>query len=386
MKHAFNLKHAFPLLLACAALPARAAEPPRVPVIAGSDNVYVLVEVDGTVKTWGRPGAAEGPYLGDGKEDFRDDPAPLPGVEGVANAAVGHQQVLLLMRDGTVLAWGRNNFGEVGTGDDKKRMAPTQVPGLHGIVQVDASLGFSAAVQDDGTVWMWGTNEEGVLANGKSGYKEPYALSPVKVEGLTGVKRIAVNSSVIALKGDGTVWGWGMNKNGELCDGTTEKRLHPVQMKGISNAVDIANIGVNTAVLLADGTVWMCGKGGESVNEDASKIRTSHTTPVKVPGVAGAVSVKSFGGATMVQLRNGTLLGWGNGIFGVLGDGSMDNHRVRPRAPIGLGPVLAQAYYYTSTAYAIKADGTVMVWNLYPDEKVGWITKPMPLFKVKLAN
>ena len=32
------------------------AQPPRrLPVIAGNDTVHVLVEVDGTVKTWGDP-------------------------------------------------------------------------------------------------------------------------------------------------------------------------------------------------------------------------------------------------------------------------------------------------------------------------------------------
>ena len=368
-------------------LNAQAAD--RLPVIAGAMKVYVLVEADGTVKTWGSPHDAEGPYLGDGTDGYvapRDEPTLLAGVQGIVNAAVGPQHVLLLKRDGTVLAWGRNNACEVGSGDDKQRLTPVLVAGgLHGVVQVDAAEAVSGAVQGDGTVWMWGGNQGGVLANGQSGFGADCAKSPVKVEGLTGVKRIAVDSAnTIALKEDGTVWGWGMNKVGQLCDGTTEKRLHPVQMQGITNAVDIANGGGNTVVLRADGTVWMCGQGGEAMNQN-EKENTSHSTPFKVPGVSNAVAVRSVGGATMVRLRDGTLLGWGNGIFGILGDGNGDNHRVKPRAPKGLGPVLAH-YYASNSAFALKADGTVMAWGIWGGDNVGWITKPMPLFKVDIAK
>lgn len=374
------------LLAYATTLHAQAAN--QLPVIAGAMKVYVLVEADGTVKTWGSPHDAEGPYLGDGTDGYvapRDEPAPLPGVEGVVDAAVGPQHVLLLKRDGTVLAWGRNNSCEVGTGDDKKRLTPTPVAGLHGVKQIGAAPFVSGAVLDDGTVWMWGSNEGGVLANGSSGHDAPCAKSPVKVEGLTGVKRIAADTSnTIALKDDGTVWGWGMNKEGQLGDGTTEKRLHPVQMKGITNAVDIANDGGNTVALLADGTIWMCGQGGEAMNQD-EKANTSHTMPFKVPGVSNAVAVRSVGGATMARLRNGTLLGWGNGIFGVLGDGNGDNHRVKPRMPKGLGPVLAH-YYASNSGYALKADGTVMAWGIWGGDNVGWITKPMPLFKVDIVK
>ncbi len=231
---------------------AAAAEPlplRRVPLIAGEMGVNVLVEVDGTVKSWGSP-QGDGTYLGDGSEGSPKTPEAIPGVRDVVDAAVAPGHALLLSRDGTVLTWGRNRSCELGVTDDRKRLTPFPVKGVHDAVHVAAGHMFSAAVLHDGT--------GGFLANGKSGWGQPCAIAPVMVEGLSGVRKIAVGNSVLALKHDGTVWGWGPNKNGELCDGTTEKRNGPVQMKGIANAVEI-DIDHVSAVVLADGTVWRCG-------------------------------------------------------------------------------------------------------------------------------
>jgi alpha-tubulin suppressor-like RCC1 family protein len=44
----------------------------------------------------------------------------------------------------------------------------------------------------------------------------------------------------LALKGDGTVWAWGSNSDGQLGDGTTANRNTPVQVKNLSGVQAIA--------------------------------------------------------------------------------------------------------------------------------------------------
>ena len=211
-----------------------AQAPKRLPVIAGNGMVHVLVEIDGTVKTWGYPRrAASNPSLGDGTKPGPEvkQPQPLAGVNDIVDAAVGETQVLLLKRDGTVLAWGFNTECEVGSDDSKTTLAPVPIAGLRDVKQIAAGKLVSGAVLTDGTVWLWGSGKKGQLANGLWGWQTPCAKVPTKVEGLTGVKQLSLGDvSALALKDDGTVWGWGTNANGELCDGTSEHRPRPVQM------------------------------------------------------------------------------------------------------------------------------------------------------------
>ena len=360
-----------------------AQAPARLPKIAGAMGVNLIVVPDGTVMTWGSPGA-EGTYLGDGSDDRADRklPAPIPGVHDIVDASVGFGHALLVQRDGTVLGWGRNNMCELAVADDRRRLTPIVIAGVRDAVQVAAGVTFSAAVLADGSVRVWGSNDAGLLANGKSGYTADCSRVPVPVEGLAGVKRIVLtDTDALVLKQDGTVWGWGRNSAGELCDGTTEPRTHPVQMKGIANAVDL-DIGGNSVIVLSDGTVWMCGANNDASMSSAPK--GSHTMPVKVAGISTAVAVRTAG-TTMVRLRDGTLLGWGYGMHGSLGDGFVDHVTPVPHAPSGLGPVLAH-FYASNSGYAIKADGTVMGWGIYVGGDHEWALKPIPLFSVKLGN
>jgi len=359
----------------------------RIPLIVGEMGANFLVEVDGTVKSWGSP-QGDATYLGDGTEGSRKEPAPIPGVRDIVDAAIGPGHALLLARNGTVLTWGRNRSCELTVKDDRKRLTPFPVIGVRNAVQVAAGHMFSAAVLRDGTVMVWGTNEGGLLANGRAGWGESCAYAPVPVEGLSGVKKLVVSNSVLVLKQDGTVWGWGPNRGGELCDGTTERRNRPVQMKGIANAVDVDIDNTNSSVVLADGTVWRCGSIAKEEMAMAKKQAPESgkfTTPVKIAGIGNAVAIRSAA-PTMVRLKDGTLLGWGSGIFGALGNGRIDGF-FKPAAPIGLGPVL-EHFWASNSAYAIKADGTVMAWSFY----VGgmgdkdWQLTPVAWRKVKLAD
>ncbi|MBZ5626246.1 MAG: DUF11 domain-containing protein [Acidobacteriia bacterium] len=76
---------------------------------------------------------------------------------------------LALKEDGTVWAWGDNRFGQLGDGTNDYRTGPVQVGGLSdvaaiGAAAVDSGFGTlpaSFAVKRDGTVWAWGFQEFG---------------------------------------------------------------------------------------------------------------------------------------------------------------------------------------------------------------------------------
>ena len=313
---------------------AAAQAPKRLPIITGAMGVNLIVEVDGTVSSWGSPGG-EGTFLGDGSDAQaeRKLPVAIPGVHDIVGASVGHGHALLVTKDGAVLGWGRNNGCELGVADDRRRLTPMTIAGVSGAVQVAAGMTFSAAVLADGTVRVWGSNEEGLLANGRSGFDAPCAQTPVPVEGLTGVTRMVVSES-------------------------------------------------DVLVLKQDGTVRMCGTSTDGSLADAAP-GSKHTTPFKVGGITSAVAARIQGGSTIVRLKDGTLLGWGEGMHGSLGDGFIDRVTPRPHAPTGLGPVLAH-YFASNSGFAIRADGTVMAWGIFVGGPKEWALTPIPFFKVKL--
>jgi alpha-tubulin suppressor-like RCC1 family protein len=83
------------------------------------------------------------------------------------------------------------------------------------------------AVKSDGTVWAWGRNQWGELGDGTTTSRS----TPVQVAGLTAVVAVAAGQShTLALRSDGTVWAWGGNGGGQLGDGTTLDRHTPVQV------------------------------------------------------------------------------------------------------------------------------------------------------------
>lgn len=70
---------------------------------------------------------------------------------------------LALKSDGTVWAWGLNEYGVIANGTVKYAQFPTQIKGLKDIVQVNAKSDFGMALDNTGKVWVWGkeyNNEE----------------------------------------------------------------------------------------------------------------------------------------------------------------------------------------------------------------------------------
>ncbi len=99
------------------------------------------------------------------------------------------------------------------------------------------------ALKSDGTVWAWGNNDKGQLCDGTT----KRAADAGQIPGLTGVTQISGGpgsdygfGSGYALKSDGTVWAWGENGSGQLGDGTTTDRNMPVQVKNITTATQIS--------------------------------------------------------------------------------------------------------------------------------------------------
>jgi len=203
--------------------------------IAVGDNHSFALKSNGTVWAWGRNIDGQ---LGNGTSGIGTDkssPVKVSGLTGVIALAGGGFHCFALKNDGTAMAWGYNYSGQLGNGTGgagTDKSSPIQVPGLTGVTAMAGGYGHSLALISDGTVRAWGDNNYGQLGIGSSTDKR----SPEQIIGLSSVIAIAAGDyHTLALKSDGTVLVWGYNLDGQLGfgnNGSGTNKNSPVQAKG----------------------------------------------------------------------------------------------------------------------------------------------------------
>ncbi len=277
--------------------------------VAGNGNTSYALHADGTVWAWGRGIYGE---LGDGAGVNSSIPVQVSGLRDVTSIATYARLALALRSDGTVWAWGAGPSGETGGAcQGVYCLIPGQVPGLTDIVAVASGADAEYALRSDGTVWAWGGAAFGQLGTGTG---LGCCSSEVRqVMDLTNVTAIAGGYFAgYALRSDGTVWAWGDGERGRLGNGGTSNSNVPVQVSALAQVTAIA-AGTDTYALRADGTVWAWGIGDPGLGTSATS-----TADGLVPAQVGVVThvtaiATSWGGEAYAVQSDGTAWTWGNG-------------------------------------------------------------------------
>lgn len=244
-----------------------------VAAIAAGGFHTVALKSDGTVWTWGANSFGQ---LGNGNTTNTSTPTQVPGLSGVTAIAAGYGNTVALKNNGTVWIWGDNSDGQLGNGTKQAfSSAPLQVSGLSGVTAIAQEAagfdGHTLALKSDGTVWAWGANTYGQLGTGN--YVDVYL--PVQVSALSGISAISSGAYFsMALKSDGTVWTWGLNAAGRLGNGQLDNLPYPtpMQIQGLGGIIAIS-AGADFALSLkGDGTVWSWGQNSYGqLCDDTSK-------------------------------------------------------------------------------------------------------------------
>lgn len=116
--------------------------------------------------------------------------------------------------------------------------------------------------------------------------------------------------------GEGKLWSWGLNANGQLGIGNTIPHYAPVQVKPgtrFTKATWMEGYPYGAAAIDTDGNLWSWGASGGMVG-DGSYI--DRDTPVQIlPGRTFTSVVKTYGAAFALE-SNGQLWAWGMSSFG----------------------------------------------------------------------
>lgn len=230
-------------------------------VAAGAGHNLAL-RADGRIWAWGANWRGQlgngvaGPNLGNGRLNVQDRPAQtVEGSDWVAVEA-GDSSSYALKRDGTLWAWGWNDYGQLGIGSWTNTATPVRVGTATNWVKVRAGGLSAAGIQSDGSVWIWG----GSLALGPPRMQSPEDLPvPTRLTAETNWSDVSVTFNLsIAVKADGTLWAWGRNAyyfTGAAHDaGRAPTQVgHAADWRSVWSSQD----GSQHLLLKQDGTFWV---------------------------------------------------------------------------------------------------------------------------------
>jgi alpha-tubulin suppressor-like RCC1 family protein len=358
------------------------------PGVSSGSSHTLAVRSDGTVWAWGDNSQGQ---LGDGTTTNRttpvqvQDPADPTGyLQDVSMVAGAAAFSVALKTDGTVWAWGYNNYGSLGDGTTTASPFPVQVKDsadptgfLTDVDKIAGSLLYhTLALKNDGTVWVWGFNSFGQLGATTSEICAtfPCSTTAIQVAGLSSVISISGGREhSVAVKSDGTVWAWGRNSYGEIGDATVLNRSTPVQVhdpgdqSGFLSGVIAASAGsYHTLAIKSDLSVRSWGRNDDG--ELGNGLLVDSNVPVQVVSVGSVGSVDGGVQHSMALLTDGTVRTWGGNINGQLGDGTTtgSSSPVQVQDPPDPSGFLTNVVLISRGSYhsiAVKADGTVWAWG-----------------------
>ena len=311
----------------------------------------------------------------------------MPKGKKIVQTANGSGYSLALASDGTVYAWGQNNYGQLGNGTTTDSNVPVAVKTVgtpmegKKIIQVSTKVWYSLALASDGTVYAWGLNGSGQLGDGTITHSStPVAVKTIgtPMEGKTIVGIAAGASHSLALASDGKIYVWGGNAYGQFGNGvTTTSSVVPVAVKTVGTPMDNKKIiqihagYYHSLALASDGTVYAWGQNTYGQLGNNTMINANAPVSVQTIGtpMAGKIIIQlAAGNSQSVALASdGTIYAWGWNMYGQLGNGTTVDTRIPVAVKVTgtpmAGKVIAQVAASNAHTLAVASDGTVYDWG-----------------------
>jgi alpha-tubulin suppressor-like RCC1 family protein len=317
--------------------------------VAG-DSVTMIVDTLGRLWVWGLNAQGQ---LGIGSsEPFIAEPTRVAGALAdlrIRQVAVGLMHTLAVTDDGSVYAWGSNNFGQLGKGDRLPTTVPVLIPSesFDGrvVIAVAAGDNHSIALTDNGALYVWGDNTGHTLGIGTDPF--PRVLLPRPIGTVPGVAEFtaihAHGYESLALTSSGRLFGWGANNGDQLgiMNGPVTRPGHIVDLLDLGDTRRVTRFAAGnafTGVTLGDGEFLIQGtneftrSAGVDVRRGVVRVDiTEGAVPVVVTDLSG-------GDAHMLALdEQGRVYAWGRNLDGRVGNGrtvdALVPQRVYPPIP-----------------------------------------------------
>ncbi|MBK8042926.1 MAG: hypothetical protein IPK21_09825 [Haliscomenobacter sp.] len=227
---------------------------------------------------------------------------------------------------------------------------------------ISAGADHNLALKGDGTLWGWGYNGYEVLGNGTD------VDSNVPVQAGTDTDWAAVSAGEyhsLGVKTNGTLWAWGYDDYGEA--GGSSSAI-PVQIGTDTDWAKVEGGSYRSFGIKTNGTLWAWGYNGGVFGDGSSD---DSDTPVQIGTDANWASVSTFseGNHVLGVRTDGTLWAWGYNYYGELGNGTFNGSNVPVQ--IGAATDWAKAKAGAYHSLAIKTDGTLYAWGYNTSGELG---------------
>lgn len=217
----------------------------------------MALDSGGNVWVWGLNSFGQ---LGTGTTSTSSTPTKLTTTGTVTAIGAGYFHSLAVKSDATVLAWGLNDYYQLGDSSTNTRTSPVAVSSVTGAMSVSAGAYHSMALLSaDGSIMSWGRNDYGQLGQGNiTTYGNPgLVLDQSTGTTLIGTDRTGKPSlqsgsyhNVIIMESDGSLKSWGRNDYGQLGLGNNENQSRANAIGGTTGVQSLStnrdsNIGVS---------------------------------------------------------------------------------------------------------------------------------------------
>lgn len=273
----------------------------------------------------------------------------------------GTKNTFAIKTDGTLWGSGGNTSGSLGINSTANAsFTIVQVGTANNWKQIAAGGDFTFGIKTDNTLWGWGMNDLYQMGDGTCCTNR---LIPGQIGTATDWKQVAAcsaASSILALKNNGTMWGWGSNASGLLAPSNVSVRNVPTQLNAATDWASITTGGAHALALKTNGTLWAWGSNTNGQVGDSLPFMYFRDTPVQV-GTATWLMVFAGSLSSWGIQSDGTLWAWGRNDTSQLGDGTTtDRHQ-----PFQIGTdtdwiSVTGGFYH---AVALKSNGALYAWG-----------------------
>lgn len=291
--------------------------------VAAGELHTLAIDSDGVIWAWGYN---QNGQLGDGTIVDKNVPVKVGTAKDWVYIAAGKSHSMAINKSGVMYGWGRNVNGQLGDDTKIDRLVPTRVAtvtaGTPAVAvtwtSVAAGASHTLARALDGSLWAWGGNGKSQLGNNATAD----VTKPAKIGGASWASLAAGGTHSLGVQTNGTLWAWGDNSSGQLGVATSNAAVTATAPTQVGTATTWSKIaaGLNHSLAVrTDGTLYGWGGNGNGQLGNGSTVNVG--TPTQLGTEISWVTVEAGNAHSVALQKDFTVWLWGRNTEGQLGNG-----------------------------------------------------------------